>query len=397
VSILFTPIRIGQVEVKNRFVHSATYECMAGDNGQVTDDLIKKYAAPAKGEVGLIIPGLVYVHSSGKSLFHEIGMHDDSLIPGLRKLVDGVHEHGAKIVFQLAHGGQQTSKKFLGGVPLAPSSNVRDPYEFFKPKTMTKDQIGETISAFGQAARRAYEAGADGVQIHAAHGHLINQFLSPFFNHRTDEWGGSEENRFRFLKEVYLKIKADAPGLRMVIAKLNTRDFLPKKGIDPEMAKIYASWLAELGIDAVEVSCGSSHFSFMNMSRGDVPVNEMVSGLPWWMRPLAKMQLKGLVKKTGFEEGYNLEAARFIKPALMGKPLMLVGGMRRKGHMEKVVEQNTAELISMSRPFIHDPFLVKKFKEGKAEEATCISCNRCLAACVHGIPIRCYQKGLPIK
>ena len=205
-SILFTPIDLGDVHIKNRFIHSATYEVMALETGEISDKLVKRYQNLAKGEVGLIIPGYMYVHPLGRCAKYQTGIHSDDMIPGLRKLVKTVHQEGSKIAFQLVHAGRQTEKSVIGQTPIGPSSKGRDPVYFVKPKEMNADEIQEVIQAFGKAATRAVEAGADGIQLHAAHGYLINQFISPFFNQRKDEWGGSDENRFRFLKEIIVSI-----------------------------------------------------------------------------------------------------------------------------------------------------------------------------------------------
>jgi 2,4-dienoyl-CoA reductase-like NADH-dependent reductase (Old Yellow Enzyme family) len=178
----------------------------------------------------------------------------------------------------------------------------------------------------------------------------------------------------------------------LILVKLNTNDFTPKQGIVPPLATKYAGWLAELGIDGVEVSCGTILYSFMNMSRGEVPVDELVSGLTWWKKPLARLMLNRLAGRCDLEEGYNLEAAKLIKPVLGEVPLIPVGGLRNLRHMEEVLERKWADFISMSRPFIREPDLVRKFREGKAKFASCVSCNRCLAAINNDMPLRCYYK-----
>lgn len=394
-SILFTPRKIGTVELPNRFVHSATYEGMAKETGEVRDELIKRYERLAKGGVGLIITGAMCVHPTGRAYPHQTGIHSDHIIPGLKKLTDTVHREGGKIAFQLNHAGRQTTRDLIGQTPLGPSSNGRDPIYFVKPKKMTEDEILKMIKAFRVAANRAVEAGADGIQLHGAHGYLINEFLSPFFNLRTDPWGGSDENRFRFLKEVIQEIKTVVPDGFPVLIKLNTHDYTPKEGITPYLALKYAGWLAELGIDGVEISCGTGNYSYMNMSRGDVPTNEFLKALPWWQKPMGRLMIRKLEGKYDLEEGYNLEAARMIRPVLGDTPLFLVGGMRTVAHMEEVLENNDADFISMSRPFIREPFLVNKIKEGKMDKVSCVSCNRCLAAVPNDIPIYCYNKGFP--
>ena len=396
-SVLFSPGKIGNLEIKNRFIHSATYEVMANGTGEVSEKLLKRYQRLAKGEVGLIIPGYMYVHALGKAYTFQTGIHSDEMVPGLKKLVDTVHQEGAKIVFQIAHAGRQTTKELIGQNPIGPSRHGRDPMKFVNPDAMNDAQILEIIDSFGKAAKRAAEAGADGIQLHAAHGYLINQFLSPFFNQRDDQWGGSDEKQFKFLKEVVTTVKESLPDDMPVLIKLNTNDFTPKDGVTPELATKYAKWLVELGIDGIEVSAGTIFYSFMNMSRGEVPVAEFVGALPWWMRPVAKLSMNRLVGKYDLEEGYNLDAAKMIKPGLNNTSLCLVGGMRNKNTMEHILDNGYADFISMSRPFIREPLLVKSFKEGKTDKVACESCNRCLAAVAADLPVKCYNKGIPKK
>lgn len=260
---------------------------------------------------------------------------------------------------------------------------------------MIEDEIMEMIQAFGAAVRRAVEAGADAIQLHAAHGYLINEFLSPFFNMRKDSWGGSEENRFRFLEEVLREVRGALPEGFPILIKLTTNDYTPKEGVRPPLAARYAGRLAELGVEGVEVSCGTTNYSYMNMSRGDVPTAELLKSLSWWEKPIGRLMIGKLEGKYNLEEGYNLEAAKMIRPVLGDIPLLLVGGMRTVSHMEEVLENDHADFISMSRPFIREPFLVNKIKEGIMGKASCVSCNRCLAAVAHDLPIYCYNKSFP--
>ena len=394
-SVLFDPKLIGNTEIKNRFVHSATYECMADDIGKVTENLIKRYSRLAKGGIGLIIPGYCFVMSNGRAEKYQTGIHNDSMVDGLKRLVDTVHNEGSAIAFQLVHSGRQTNKETIGQRQIAPSKGSMDNIYMARPREMTESEIQEIIDAFGSAAGRAQKAGADGVQIHAAHGYLVNQFISPFFNKRTDSWGGSDENRFRFLKEVILRIRNNISGSMMLLVKMNTQDFTPKTGITLELAKKYASWLSELPIDGLEVSCGTLSFSMFNVFRGDVPTEEIISRFQWWMKILAKFMFKRMEGKFDLKEGYNVEAAKLIKPVLGDIPLMVVGGMRKMDHMQQIVENGHADFISMSRPFIKEPNLVNKFVEGKAAEVSCISCNKCVAGIANYFPVACYNKGLP--
>lgn len=392
-SHVFTPHKIGKLEIKNRFVHSATHECMATETGEVTDELIKRYTKLAKGDVGLIIPGLLFIHPRGRAVKYQTGIHNDKMISGLSKLVEAVHLNGGKIAFQLAHGGRQAPKKLTGLPPLAPSGKGRDPVSLNKAKMMGDLEIQKVIVAFAEAANRAVEAGADAIQLHGAHGYLINEFLSPFFNDRRDKWGGSDQGKFRFLREIILEIKKDLPSEIPLLVKLNVNDFTPKKGITPELAKKYVEWLVDLKIDAVELSCGT-YYSFHTV-RGEIPMTELAYGLPRWMRFLAKLQFKKMIPLCEFQEAYNLQAAKLIKPALGEAAMLLVGGLKRLSLMEELIEENYTDFISMSRALIREPFLVKNFKEGKAEEASCISCNKCFAAMFNNIPLNCYTNGIP--
>jgi 2,4-dienoyl-CoA reductase-like NADH-dependent reductase (Old Yellow Enzyme family) len=366
---------------------------MALVTGEVTDPIIKRYRRLARGEVGLIIPGYMYVHPYGKGVLYQTGIHSDDMISGLQALVEAVHEEGGKVVFQLHHAGRQTRKDLIGKHPKGPSSEGRDPMFFIKPEVMTEMELTEVIESFGKAAERAVKAGADGVQIHAAHGYLVNQFLSPFFNRRNDEWGGSDEKRFRFLKEVILAIRNKIPGGMPLLIKLNTNDYTPKEGITPELAVKYTEWLADLEIDLIEVSCGSMFYSVFNIIRGDVPVKTLLNLYPWWMKPLANLALKSKSGKFDLEEGYNLDAAKMIRGKSGNIAISVVGGFRKLKHMEEVVEEGFSDFISMCRPFIREPYIVKKFKEGKKEEVDCKSCNECLGNVGINHPLRCYSNG----
>jgi 2,4-dienoyl-CoA reductase-like NADH-dependent reductase (Old Yellow Enzyme family) len=176
------------------------------------------------------------------------------------------------------------------------------------------------------------------------------------------------------------------------LVKLSTNDYTPIEGITPPLAATYAAWLADMRIDGLELSCGTSLFSFMNMCRGDVPSKKLISALPFWKRLPARLIFRYMVGKYDLIEGYNLEAAKAIKPLIGKTPLLVVGGFRKAEFMTDTLEKGYADCISMSRPFIREPFLVQKIKEGKTGSASCVSCNKCLAAVASNLPLRCYLK-----
>ncbi len=392
-SLLFTPKTIGNVEIKNRFVRAATYEGLADETGRVTDDLVTVYSRLAQGDVGLILSSFMYVHSLGQALKNQIGIHSDMAIPGLSRLSDAVHSNGGRIAFEITHSGRQAKPELIGQRPFGPSAIRRDPSFFIKPAAMTPHDIREVIAAFISAAGRAVAAGCDIVYVHAGGGDLLNQFLSPYFNCRSDEWGGSVENRFRIVHEVIEGIQA-AVGKVPILVKMNAQDFTPKPGVTPELAKEYAARLEGLGVAALELTSGVKFYNFMNCWRGEVPIQEVLRALPAWKRPIGYMKMKRWVGKYNLLEGWNLEYLKVVKPVAGNMALFLTGGMRRLEHMEQVLIKGEADFICLARPFIRQPDLVKKFREG-AKQSTCRSCNRCFAAAASNIPTRCYLGGFP--
>lgn len=390
-SHVFLPARIGRLELKNRLIHSATWEEMATQDGFITEALVSRYVNLARGEVGLIIPGHMFVHAGGRAARKQIGVSDDRYLEGLTRMVKQVHTAGGAIAAQLAHGGRQCPRALIGQAPLAPSGFGRDPASLSKPRAAAEDDIREIIDAFAAAAKRAQQAGFDALQLHCAHGYLLNEFLSPFFNRRRDKWGGSPENNFRIVKEIIQAIRLEIGSDMPILVKLNTNDYTPGPGIDPDLAARYAAWLVELGIDALEVSSGT-YYSFHTV-RGDVPIDGMAQALSWWKRPIAKLIFKKQIAPCRFKSLYNLPAAEKIRPVLGEVPLILVGGVRRLAEMEQLLNDRKADFLSMSRPFIREPFLARHMRTGKTDAAACVSCNKCFAAVYNGLPLRCYVSG----
>lgn len=346
-SALFTPIRIGSVLVPNRFVRSATHDYMATDEGHVTDAEVRLYRDLAEGEVGLIITGHAFVQPSGKASPRQMAAHDDRFVEGLARIPAAVSGFSARVFLQIAHAGRQTKPKLCGCVPVSPSA-VYDPSSKVMPRELSGDEVRDLIRDFIRAAARAQRAGFDGVQLHAAHGYLLSSFLSPHTNRRTDEWGGSIENRARGLLEILRGVKS-ACGLNFpVIVKLNSTDFLDD-GLTLDDAIGIAGLLETAGIDGIEVSGGMAE-----AGRGSV-----------W---------PGLRAEP--EEGYFVENAARIKKAV-GVPVFGLGGLRTLAVAERIVAEGLVDLVSLSRPLIRDPHLVKNFREGRVDRSECVSCNKC--------------------
>jgi 2,4-dienoyl-CoA reductase-like NADH-dependent reductase (Old Yellow Enzyme family) len=343
--LLFTPGQIGSLDLPNRLVRSATAEHMADDNGRPRPQLKGLYQELSGGGVGLIITGHMYVHPSGQAHSEMTGIYSDELIPSLAELAESVHREGGKIVVQINHGGMQC--KNTVSETIAPSA-VDAPFLSQPAREMTPDEIHLLIQAYAQAARRAKEAGFDGVQIHAAHGYLISQFLSPFANRRTDEWGGDAERRTRFLRAVCQAVREQVGPDYPVFTKLGMMDGIAG-GLTPESGAQVAASLEDMGLDGLEISGGIGGPQNLNVRPGIVAsVDEA------YFRPLA-------------------QEARLVTRL----PIILVGGFRSRQAMEDVLTSDQADFISLSRPFICEPDFPNRLRLGQQEESSCISANYC--------------------
>ena len=344
---IFDQTTINGMTLENRLVRSATWEGMCDADGRPGPKLVSFYRDLARGKVGLIMTGYTFVSPEGKQLPGKMGIHTDDFADTMKDMTGAVHDEGGKICIQLVHAGGQTDAGNAGQQPLAPSALKTDQYPEL-PVEMTREDIARIVSAFGSGARRAKEWGFDAVQLPGAHGYLINQFLSPLTNLRQDGYGGSIENRCRFLMETYGAVRAAVGPDFPVMIKLNGSDNL-EGGLSLEDALFAAKQLDAAGIDAIEVSGGTP-------ASGD--------------RSPARTKINSPEK-----EAYNLPLAQKIRPAVKC-PIMVVGGFRSFEVAEKTV-QESADYISMARPFIREPDLAKRWKEGDRSPARCISCNSC--------------------
>jgi 2,4-dienoyl-CoA reductase-like NADH-dependent reductase (Old Yellow Enzyme family) len=388
VSVLFEPGKIGNMELKNRFVRSATVELLCTDEGRITDEYLRAYERLAKGGVALIIPGNFVVNPLGHNYPKAPTVDNDEVIDDLRRVVSVAHEHGAKIVAQLNHAGRQADPKLIGTKPVGPSP-VRDKMSLVKPKQMTEAEIVKTIEDFGEGARRVKEAGFDGVQIHGAHGYLINQFLSAYTNRRKDPWGGSMENRMRFLVEVFQAMRSRVGPDYPILIKINAEDFA-ETGVHPEECVVHCKKLEELGIAAIEVSGGIAEKG-LNTIKGDLPMDLFLEGRGLVERLVVRMMEGSLRKSAEFVEGYFLPQAAIVKKNV-SVPVLAVGGLRTRKMMEEVLESGQADYISLCRPFIRQPNLVKLLERKEGDPITCTSCNQCSVEILfQKKPMRCYK------
>jgi len=352
--MIFDPITVCNLNLRNRFVRSATHEFMAEEDGTPTFRLGDLYEELAKNEVGLIITGYSYVLPGGQSDNLQQGIYDDRFIEPYRKITERVHRYGSRIVLQIVHGGRQADVSDEYPVPIAPSV-VKNGRSSVVPREMTEKEILEMIEAFTMGAVRAKAAGFDGVQLHCAHGFLLSNFISPYTNRRTDRWGGSVENRARIVTEIVRRIKEETGNDFPILVKMNATDgFLPGSskaglGLDaPECVEI-AKLLEKAGVCAIEVSGGIGE-------AGGVTIKTAIN--------------------SPAKEAYFKNYSKMIKNAV-DIPVILVGGIRSLSVMEDLLANGFADLISMSRTFISEPDLVLKLKSGEAKKARCVSCNLC--------------------
>jgi len=391
-SSIFQPGRIGELQLSNRLVRSATFEAMGDPDGAPTQALFDLYRRLARGGVGLIVSGYVYVSADGRNPFGRmLGIDQDEHVPRLQELTDHVHEHGAKIAAQIAHCGRQTTADALGEPPMGPSA-VKDGSTFTTPRVMDEKDIERVVEDFGQAARRVREAGFDAVQLHGAHGYLISQFLCPHTNRRKDRWGGSIENRMRFLRRVFRRCRELVGDDYPLLIKHSAYDQM-RRGLRLDEGVEMARQMGELGFDGIEVSCGIAEDG-MSTTRGDVPVEAILETWEMYRRknPLFRLGMRHfgrrIVRPPPLTQGFNRDAARAIR-AVVDVPLILVGGLTEKAAMEDVLDSGDADFVSLSRALIADARYPRKLESGRRGDSICVHCNLCLAYMAVA-PLRCY-------
>ncbi len=349
---LFEGIEINGMVLKNRSVRSATWMGMAEKGGRCSTRLIRRMEALARGEVGLIMTGFAYVMQNGQALTGQLGIHDDAMIPNLSKLTKRVHASDGKIAMQIVHAGVQTVMREKEDQPIWGPSRVYNKLFRRTPKAMTQGEIKATVQAFARAAQRVKRAGFDAVQLHGAHGYLVSQFLSPLTNKRTDKYGGPVENRARFLFQIYRAVRKSVGKDFPILIKLNTKDFV-RGGFHERDALFVARRLDDMGMDAIELSGGTPAAGDLGPARTKI--------------------------RKADDEAYFLPLAKKIKRHV-SVPIILVGGIRSLKAVDDILKSGAADLVSMARPLIREPDLIRRWQQGDGKKATCISCNQCFGA-----------------
>jgi 2,4-dienoyl-CoA reductase-like NADH-dependent reductase (Old Yellow Enzyme family) len=361
VAELFEQTILNGMTLANRFVRSATWEGLATAEGFATDGLTNLLVDLARGNVGLIITGHAYVSPEGQAAPGQLGIYTDGHVSSLKEMVEKIHEAGGKIAIQISHGGR-FALKLPNVVRLGPST--LESKGKIQCREMTVDEIHRITGQFAQAAQRARAAGFDAVQIHAAHGYLLSEFLSPFFNNRTDAYGGPVRNRARLLLEVVDVVRREVGSAFPVLVKLNSQEFLQGGYTVEDMLEV-ASLLEKAGVDAIEMS-GGNH----------------VAGIFGGFFPARK------VKPKAEEVPYYLGEARRYKERIH-LPLMLVGGIRSYEWAVRILLEGYADYISLSRPLIREPGLINRWRSGDTAKSACISDNGCFKPALNGEGIFC--------
>lgn len=362
----FEPGLLASIPLKNRFIHSPTHEGLADpETGAVTDEVIALNRELAAGGFALNIVGFTAVHQTGPSLHGMLRADCDACIPGLAKLAQAIREEGCVPFIQLSHAGVH-ARPHLTGVQARGPSDIESKKGGLA-RAMTLEEIAEAVTWYADAAARVKAAGFEGIQIHAAHGYLISQFLSPYYNRRTDEYGGTVEKRARFFKEVLAAVREKVGPDYPLICKINSTDFLPPEcnGITPQLLAETMKIMEKTSLNGYEISGGCN-------------ANEASSSASPLVNP-----------KTIEDEGYFKEGAKACRDAGIKLPLIFCGGLRSLEACNRVLDSGLADFVSISRPAIREPNLINRWKSGDTSRAKCISCNVCAVNCfevkTHGI------------
>ena len=371
-SILFTEGRIGPVTLRNRIIRSAAFEGMA-DGNSPTPMLKDYHVSVAEGGVGMTTLAYASVTRNGLSFPSQLWMRP-AIIPGLRDITDSIHAAGAKASIQLGHCGNMSHKSTAGETPISASGrfNIYSPTPVRK---MRDDEITAMSRAFGEAVRMARDAGMDCVEIHAGHGYLISQFLSPYTNHRRDPWGGSLDNRMRFMRMCMDEVMKAAGSDLGVVVKMNMRDGF-KGGMEIEDTLTVGRELERLGAHALVLSGGFVSKAPMYVMRGEMPIGALTHYMDcWWLKYGVKMFGRMMIPSVPYKECYFLDDAKIFRRELR-MPLIYVGGCSTRQSIERVLGEGF-EFVQMGRALLTMPDFVNRMRDG-LESSGCEHVNYCI-------------------
>ena len=395
-SPVFTPVSFGPVTLRNRIIRSAAFENMAYGNSP-SEDLYNYHTAVARGGVGMTTLAYASVSQSGLSFDGQLWMREE-IVPGLKRITDAVHAEGAKCSIQLGHCGNMTHRATCGCTPVGASGGFNIYSPTFCRRLSVKD-IDQLVEDFGHAVNLAREAGFDCVEIHAGHGYLISQFLSPFTNHRRDEYGGSLENRMRFMRRVITRVMQEARDDMAVVVKMNMHDGF-KGGMQEEECLEVARELERLGVHGIVLSAGFVSKAPMEVMRGAMPIKTMSHYMDtkkfWWLQLLLFFFGRVLIPTVPYKEAYFLEDAKKFRAAVK-LPLIYVGGMVSLNKMEEVLAAGF-DGLQMARALIRDTDFVNKLHSGELTKSPCGHSNYCIGR-MYTLEMKCNKciADLPAK
>ena len=387
-SPIFTPCEIGPITLRNRVIRSAAFENMAYGN-RPSDDLFNYHTAVARGGVGMTTVAYAAVNQSGLSFDGQLWMREE-IVPELKRLTDSVHSYGAKASIQLGHCGNMTHRATCGCKPVGASGG----FNLYSPtfhRKLKKDEIYGLVKDFGKAVNLAREAGFDCVEIHAGHGYLISQFLSPYTNRRHDEFGGSLENRMRFMRLVIEEVMRAAGDDMAVVVKVNMHDGF-RRGMQREECIQVAQELERLGVHALVLTAGFVSKAPMEVMRGAMPLKTLRYYMDvkkfWWLKAGLALGGRMVIPTRPFSEGYFLEDAKEFRAALK-MPLIYVGGMVSKEKMEEVLGSGFVAL-QMARALVNDTDFVNKLQSGEVTRSECKHSNYCIGR-MYTLEMKCHH------
>ncbi len=387
-SPIFTPCEIGPITLRNRVIRSAAFENMAYGN-RPSDDLFNYHMAVARGGVGMTTVAYAAVNQSGLSFDGQLWMREE-IVPELKRLTDSVHSYGAKASIQLGHCGNMTHRATCGCKPVGASGG----FNLYSPtfhRKLKKDEIYGLVKDFGKAVNLAREAGFDCVEIHAGHGYLISQFLSPYTNRRHDEFGGSLENRMRFMRLVIEEVMRAAGDDMAVVVKVNMHDGF-RRGMQREECIKVAQELERLGVHALVLTAGFVSKAPMEVMRGAMPLKTLRYYMDvkkfWWLKAGLALGGRMVIPTRPFSEGYFLEDAKEFRAALK-MPLIYVGGMVSKEKMEEVLGSGFVAL-QMARALVNDTDFVNKLQSGEVTRSECKHSNYCIGR-MYTLEMKCHH------
>jgi 2,4-dienoyl-CoA reductase-like NADH-dependent reductase (Old Yellow Enzyme family) len=385
-SPIFTPVQIGPVTLRNRVIRSAAFENMAYGN-KPSKDLYDYHVAVARGGVGMTTLAYASVNRSGLSFDGQLWMREE-IVPALKEITDAVHAQGAKASVQLGHCGNMTHRATCGCMPVGASGG----FNLYSPtfvRRLRVDEIEALVEDFGHAVDLARQAGFDCVEIHAGHGYLISQFLSPYTNRRHDSFGGSLDNRMRFMRMVIKRVMEAAGDDMGVLVKMNMHDGF-RRGTQREECLKVARELERLGVHAIVLSAGFVSKAPMEVMRGAMPLRTFAHYMDfrkfWWLKAFVRLFGRVVIPTVPYRDAYFLEDAKEFRAAVK-LPLVCVGGMVSRSSIEEALGAGFCA-VQMARALVRDTDFVNKLHSGEVERSDCRHSNYCIGR-MYSLEMKC--------